>query len=41
MPQVQIFAERLRAGDPLLTEELERAFRVVMVEGPTVGWCGD
>ncbi|CAJ1388616.1 unnamed protein product [Effrenium voratum] len=32
-PQVQIFAERLRGGDPLLVEEHERAFRVVMVEG--------
>eukprot|EP00913_Durusdinium_trenchii_P017937 g16855.t1 len=32
-PQVQVFSERLLAGDPQLTEELDRAFRVVMVEG--------
>ena len=32
-PKVQVFSERLLAGDPQLTEELDRAFRVVMVEG--------
>jgi len=32
-PQVQVFSDRLKAGDPALSEEHERAYRIVMVEG--------
>ncbi|CAE7670357.1 rpl12, partial [Symbiodinium microadriaticum] len=32
-PQVATFAERLQNREPCLLEELERAFRIVMVEG--------
>ncbi|CAE7502032.1 rpl12 [Symbiodinium natans] len=32
-PQVAAFAERLQNREPCLLEELERAFRIVMVEG--------
>ena len=31
--QVQVFSDRLKAGDPALCEEHERAYRIVMVEG--------
>lgn len=31
--KVQVFSDRLKAGDPALSEEHERAYRIVMVEG--------
>jgi hypothetical protein len=41
-PAVRSFAERLRAGEPALVEELERAFRLVMAESvrnSMIGTC--
>eukprot|EP00435_Cladocopium_sp_Y103_P013301 s3967_g3.t1 len=35
--KVQVFSDRLKAGDPALCEEHERAYRIVMVEGQASG----
>lgn len=42
LPQVRDFAARLRAGEPALQEELDRAFRLVMTESvrnSMIGMC--
>ena len=31
MPAVRSFAERLQEGDPALVEELDKAFRIIVV----------